>query len=415
MSVEVDLLFACARTHIDPERAEQISVLLRQNIDWEHLTKLALVHRVLPLLYQSLSAACPHDVPEAILDQLKNHFDANAKRNLFLADELLKVLNLLKAHHIPAIPFKGPVLAVFAYGDLSTRHAGDLDILVNVEDAINAKDILISLGCERAYDVSDDEQFRTMNHFTVVQNPGRIVVEIHWELMPGGYHYRVDLDDLWARAQPLSLAGETVLTIPTQDLMLFLCAHGAKHSWMRLSWICDLAELIRARRDLDLEMTLRRARKIGSERVFLLGLLLANRFLGVTLPEGVRRKIQRDRIAQSLASEVYAQRLAQIQDSPSIEENLCYYLKAKERSIDKIRCLRYYGQIPSDASREALPLRVRFSLAFLSAVQPNKNDTDVIILPRSLYFLYYFVRPFRLIAKYARSPSKVYRKTLEDS
>ena len=81
-------------------------------------------------------------------------------------------------------------------------------------------------------------------------------------------------------------------------------------------------------------MTLRRARKIGSERVLLLGLLLANRFLGVALPEGVRRRIQDDRIVQSLAAEVYEQRFVQIQGSPSIAENMRFYLRRKsDRSI----------------------------------------------------------------------------------
>ena len=254
-----------------------------------------------------------------------------------------------------------------------------------------------------------------MNHFEMIRRTERVVVEIHWELMPGIFHHHVDLAYLWKHAEPVSLAGDTVLSFPIEELMLFLCAHGAKHSWSRLSWICDVALLIRARPELELELILRQARKVGSERVFLLALHMANRFLGVNLPEGVLRAIQRDPRAQSLASEVYAQRLEQIKGASSTEEDLRFYLDAKERSIDKFRCCRKHEQIPTGVSREALPLRVRMSLGVLSALQPNSEDSRLLNLPRPLHFLYYFVRPLRLIAKYALSPAKVYRKIFGDS
>jgi hypothetical protein len=415
MSNEVDLLLCCARSHIDSESAERMRTLLRQNIDWDHLIKLAQTNRVMPLLYRGLDATCPHEVPDAVLDQLKNHSCGNAERNLFLARELVKFLRLLEAHHISAMPFKGPVLAVSAYTDLGARQAGDLDILVHVEDAIKTRDLLLSVGFEKYYHISDDDQFRIMNHFEMIRRVERVVVEIHWELMPRSFHDGVDMRYLWEHPAPVSLAGDTVFSFPINELMLFLCAHGAKHSWMRLSWICDVAELIRARPELDLEEIWQQARTIGSERIFLLALHLANRFLGVTLPDGVLRGIQRDPIVRSLASEVYAQRLEQIKGTSSTEEDLRFYLSAKERSIDKFRCCRSYGQIPPGVSRDALPLLVRMSLGMLSALQPNDADIQCLNIPRSLYFLYYFVRPLRLIAKFALSPSKVYRKIFGES
>ena len=113
MRNEVDLLLCCASTHIDSEKAERIRILLRQNIDWDHLLKMALAHRVMPLLYRSLSATSGQDVPDAVLGQLNNHFNANANRTLFLAGELLKLLRLFNAHHISAMPFKGHSIPQF--------------------------------------------------------------------------------------------------------------------------------------------------------------------------------------------------------------------------------------------------------------------------------------------------------------
>jgi hypothetical protein len=116
---EVELLFCCTRTHIDSEIAERIRTLLQQDIDWAYLIQTAAQHGIIPLLYQSLNTTCPEAVTKANLAQLRNYFHTNAQRNLFLTKELLKLLNLFESRSIPAIPFKGSVLAVSAYGNLS--------------------------------------------------------------------------------------------------------------------------------------------------------------------------------------------------------------------------------------------------------------------------------------------------------
>ena len=63
----------------------------------------------MPLLYRTLNSTCSDAVPKPTLEELRDHFYVNAGRNLFLTKELLKVLHLLEAHGIPAIPYKGPV------------------------------------------------------------------------------------------------------------------------------------------------------------------------------------------------------------------------------------------------------------------------------------------------------------------
>ena len=57
-------------------------------------------------------------------------------------------MKLLESNGINAIPYKGPVLANLAYGNLSFREFGDIDILINKSDALKAKEIMISNGYE---------------------------------------------------------------------------------------------------------------------------------------------------------------------------------------------------------------------------------------------------------------------------
>jgi hypothetical protein len=55
-------------------------------------------------------------------------------------------VHLLESYEIPAIAYKGPTLAVSAYGNLSLRQFGDLDILVQDRAYERARQLLIKQG-----------------------------------------------------------------------------------------------------------------------------------------------------------------------------------------------------------------------------------------------------------------------------
>ncbi len=131
---EENLLLSSISPHHGPEQVKAVRSLIRQGIDWSYLLQIAAHHGVLPLLYKSLNTTCRDTIPEQILDELRRLFRDNAVRNLFLTETLIKLLKQLAAHEIPAIPFKGPVLASSLHGDISLRQFGDLDILVRKQD-----------------------------------------------------------------------------------------------------------------------------------------------------------------------------------------------------------------------------------------------------------------------------------------
>src|SRR5262249_44014688 len=129
MRPEDQLLLYCARTCAGAGNAAHIRALVQADINWSYLLQTTQTHPVAPLLYWNLKNTCPDAVPQSILDQLLADFHANTHDNLFLTAELLKLLALLAAHDIPAIPFKGPVLAAQVYRNLALRQFYDLDIL----------------------------------------------------------------------------------------------------------------------------------------------------------------------------------------------------------------------------------------------------------------------------------------------
>jgi len=390
---EVELLLCCARTCINSETAEQIQALLQKEIDWEYLIQLAYQHGVIPLLYSSLNTACPAAVPQTIFNQLQNRFYENTKRNLFLARELLNLLDLFAAHDIPVIPYKGPALAVMAYGDLALRQFGDLDIVVHERDVIKARELLISQGYQLPVQFTmaqekpylQSEQFRESaqcdGSYNIIRNDGKVMIELHWKLTQKAFPFPIALEKLWKKLKPLSLAGTTVLNFPPEDMLLILCMHGTKDAWKQLKWICDIAELIRTHQQMDWEQVLQQADTLGSRRMLLLGLLLANVILDAALPREILQKMQADPVLQGLAARLREQ-LFYDTDEFETENKYLLHLRARERLQDRAHVLFHVLMTPSGEDWEFLPL------------------------PTYLYSLYYPLRPIRLMGRYGLSSLK---------
>lgn len=146
MKSEIELLLCCARTSLDSEKTVRIKSLLKKNMDWQCLLDTAVRNGVMPLLYRTLKEVSSEEIPHSFMKDLEELYNANARRNLFLTGELLKLLHLFEEHKIPAIPYKGPAIASSVYGDLALRQFSDLDILIKRQDVLKAGDILVSFG-----------------------------------------------------------------------------------------------------------------------------------------------------------------------------------------------------------------------------------------------------------------------------
>ena len=136
-------------------------------------------------------------VPEAVLQQLKDHYMKNAVHSLFLAGTLIKLLQLLKQNDIFAVPFKGPVLSETIFGDTALRSYGDLDILVNQHSMYKAAHLLAEHGYHHHIALSES-QFNTFiqteNQVQCHNEKNGVLVELHWELVGGNFPYPIAID-----------------------------------------------------------------------------------------------------------------------------------------------------------------------------------------------------------------------------
>ncbi len=383
---EIELLLCCTRTHIAPSTAERIRVLLQQDIDWKYLIQIADRHEVIPLLYQSLNVTCPKAVPQNILKQMQEHFHVNALYNLYRSKELLVLLDLFENNGIPSVPFKGPVLAVFAYGNLSLRQFVDLDILIHKQDAKRVRQLLISQGYQllveqltNATDAEETLYLQSACEYNFLRKDGKVAVEPHWGFTQRKLCISLNPEDLWQRLEEITLTGRTVRTFSAEDSLLIACINGTKDHWNSLKTICDVVELIRADQEMDWDTVIEQARIIGCQRILFLGLFLASEMLGAVLPEKVWQIVQTDAAVKSLANEVRQRLFNQVAQPPKRKRfgnNFSIWnIQVRER------------------------LRDRACYCFNLIFSPNEGDAALLSLPRKLYCLYPLVRQFRLLGR----------------
>jgi hypothetical protein len=368
---------------MDADRAGRIKTLLRKKVEWDFLFRVALQHGITPLLYWHLNAVCPDTVPAPMLHQLRNHFDANAKHNLLLMGELLKLLDQFQKNGISAISFKGPFLAKEIYGNLALRVFCDLDILVHKEDLDKTKELLVSKGYKPCFSYTRAQEVAHLESghaYTFVRGDGQVHVDLHWRITQSQYFFAIDPESLWARSELVAVAGKSIRKPASEDLLLILCLHGAKHCWERLGWICDVAEIIASDRKIDLPSVLVRADRIRSRRVLLLGLLLARDLLGATLPKKIVERINVDQKLKTTARQVFRHLFSQ-QPALLREVRRGYlYLKMRE------------------GLRHKMPY---FFYSLRKTMTPNRKDEELLPLPAILAPLHYFFRPLRLLATFA--------------
>jgi hypothetical protein len=366
MTPESRLLLDCLRGAAPQE--------IPAGLDWHALIRLASRHAVLPLLSRSLLDVCPERT------ELRECLQQNAANSLRLTAELVKILGLLEQHNIQALPFKGPFLAESVYGNLALREFCDLDILVRPADVLKARDVLLSHGYRTDLPTEPAQQAAYLRarheiHFTLEDGGG--LVEIHQCFLPPFYRFPLPDDSLWDRLQPITRFGRRVMTLAPDDLLLVLCAHGAKHCWSQLGWIVDVAKLASVHgQAMDWPSLVRRAHALGLERLLLLGLFLAADLLNAPVPEDILRRARAGRTLQSLAGQVRRSLFSEDSTSPGEWQTHRFFLRARERLSDKLAyCLRL-------------------------AATPTEGDYALVKLPSGLSFLYYPIHMVRLIAKY---------------
>jgi len=368
----ISLIIECCKTD---QNTTNIKKSISDIHDWKEFINLAFSHGVFPLVYHTLKT---YDklIPNDILKSMKTHNRNIAQQNMLMSVELIKVMKLLKENNIEAIAFKGPTLAQMAYGDISLRQFSDLDILIAQEDILKAYNLLSTFSTtETKYEyLQNDLYMDKLNDITFIHNTNNILIELHWNLFQKQFSDTFSFSDILKTKQDLQIQHHTFSIFSNEILLVYLCMHGSKHSWERISWILDIDRILRIHQDLDWDFIEQQAKKLECETMLDLGLSLTKKLFDTPI-------------------------MYKYNSNPKLIE----YVETSFTDLPLTKTeftINYNGFKFRYMLHDNFLSKTRYLLKTLFPI--NAQDVSFVQLPQKLYFLYYAIKPLRLSLKYTQ-------------
>lgn len=368
-SSEEQILLACARARIEEETAERIRVLAAGPVNWPALVEGAAAHNLSPLVMRHLLDLCPEKLPGELRARFEKGLHGHERWNLHLTAELFCLLERFHDAGILAIPYKGPVLAAQAYGDILMRQFADLDIAVRQRDMPRAHELLTEDGYESSYGPVLPSEAKKTQHseYQYIRNAGRVVVELQTDATLRYFPRPLDLDAIARRLTPFRFTGGEVMALSAADTLLLLSVHGTKHFWERLLWICDIAEVARQGErgewpgGIEWDEAFERAAELRVGRMLRLALWVARRFLDAPLPDAVLGKVEADAVVRRMGEGIWARFSLGGSAELAAVPRFWFRVRSCENFGQGLRYAVRVATLPTNADRADAPLPERFA------------------------------------------------------
>jgi hypothetical protein len=272
--------------------------------DWNRFMRIVRRHRVHALVNSSL-APVSAEVPGIIRAELSQEAANVARESLLYAAESARLGQILNDANIEFLFVKGASLAILAYGSLALKAARDIDLVVLPSEIVAASQAIAASGYLRITpgpELSDD-QYRSwvqLSKESVWRNAATgVVLELH----TGFVDSPMMLPALSVRSstQWVTVAqGMELPTLARDELISYLCVHGATHAWSRLKWLADVHALFAQQAQTEVDRIYQRSRDLGAGRCTAQALLLCSKLFGLKLSPRLAEELQRDNINELL-------------------------------------------------------------------------------------------------------------------
>jgi hypothetical protein len=368
MSPEDELCLLLARGQLSPQVRERALALLSTPLRWNLLLDRARDHQVFPLLYRNLRRLEFQGVPDAARADLRQAFQLNAAWNMYLGQELARVLRVLNDGGAPVIPLKGVTLSESLYGDLAFRVCVDIDLLVPPGEALRARRLILAHGytssLTEAFFVN--RQIPLGDECSLIHQKDPCLLELHWTLLRLLSKDEEALRELWSEARPKNYYGVPAYALTPEWELIYLACHAAFHKWHTLKWLADIHDLC-VSMPIDWQQVREKAERFELDLVVGATLTACSTLFG-PLPH------------PNLPSRALPPQVQLFPNSRSPSE------------VWKASLFRTWSwKRPSE--------KLRYWVAVI--LVPKRADARLFHLPSSLSVLYYFLRPIRLTCKWS--------------
>jgi len=282
---EKRLILAQLRFFCQPDGEDEIAGLLSDVVDWGRYLDMCEAHGLEGAAYYVFKKLkLTGSLPVEVMDYLQWKYYQIAGRNIYLMDQLRRVVAAFEQAGLSLLPIKGASLVETIYPSVGTRPMNDVDLLVKRGQWPVAGKVLRRLG------------YSPLRWFPNLFSGNGVVLDVHFDLAGADrirsrrYAVRIESDKLWAEAisSADSPAGRT---LSEADTLLCLASHLQKHSFSRLIWFLDLALFLRQHQDVDWPGVWNRAQEFNLTKALYFVLCYLRSVLGLQLPRGMERAL----------------------------------------------------------------------------------------------------------------------------
>jgi hypothetical protein len=286
---EESLLLELCRLEFSDKQLMKIQTLVASVTDWNYFCSLANAHGVAALVWYNLEKQqLLFSITNEVIAFFRGTLMKSLSRNTFNTESIIKVLKLLNDKDIKTVLLKGLVLENTVYGNSGLRQMSDVDVLINREQCMIARSILIRNGYVSL-------PVKSVFHELILEYTGKHLpslfkngasVEIHHELFGDRKNDMTRL--LFESSYETEIIGERTYFPKPQIFFLYLVRHLHMHELnndSQLRLYTDLVVLIeKYRNEIINPDLLKYASQAGISEI------LANRMIplrdlwGVTFP-----------------------------------------------------------------------------------------------------------------------------------
>jgi Uncharacterised nucleotidyltransferase len=380
---EIAAIILCCRVHFGTAEVIELSRFIEGNeVNWQDFIRLTRIHRIRPIVFKII-------VGLNLPDEIKSHIRAQQlellKGSLKIAAETERVILLLKQNDVEAIPYKGIAYSKQFFGDLVSREISDIDLVIRPGDLFKAIDILTADGYTGELD--DIYQFLETKYFSYfkdynfnkLKNHAReFHLELHWGVSEKeiGVNSKVG-SVLYDAKDHETLVRSSILTLsPIPHFTAMLVHNSFKDNFVFLKNVVDISQAMKlpdVQNNCDL--LIRNFGGFGIRKSLYVSNNLSEQLMGVSLPQ-IKSFGGSDQTASYFLEKVCSPRVFPKDDKEIMVARIRDTALLQDSFAKK---LRYYW----------VCLQFRFI--------PGRYDFRFVQLPKPLFFVYYFIKPFRTL------------------
>ncbi len=358
--IDKTILSGVAKRHLPPN--------LQEDLDEEKIISFGIRHKIVQLIKPDA------EIAERFPLLLSTYED----QKLTLAKNVLvKTSNLRELREIisnaPFLLVKGIDLAYRLYEEPWKRPFGDLDILL-CEDY--SKEIIHSLA-RSGYEIncseySEDQLDKIIGHCVKFKEPIHVkngLNDLDFHILPAD-----EFNSIFSDSLEFSICNIQYRTLSKEKYLIFLLSHLKKHNFHNLLWLNDIAVLLSRFNDEELLQFHEKTLNTSIGRAFALAISLSFYLCGLDVKEDISSKI--------------------FNEDPCVK---LYHLGRLQISRTDKGLARSLFNLKTQTVFEPYfmgKLRIVLKRIF----KPTLGDIVWKVLPSRLGFLYYGVRPLRIVA-----------------